>query len=214
MIYNIHYDVCSIAISILTVICVLTTKDIERQENKAFLLIVMNGLLSGIFDIASAVANSFPAEFPRFTLEGLNFMYLVLHACVAMQFYIYIRLNGGRDIRFDLRHPSPYMIPLAITLAVMLLNPFLHWVYYFDENLRYCHGPMIYWMYASGGIYILMAFLDVAHYRKTTPWKRKALLLAFIAAGLLTVVIQMMFPNILIELFMQSVVFGDSGFDR
>ena len=207
MIYNIHYDVCSIAISILTVICVLTTKDIERQENKAFLLIVMNGLLSGIFDIASAVANSFPAEFPRFTLEGLNFMYLVLHACVAMQFYIYIRLNGGRDIRFDLRHPSPYMIPLAITLAVMLLNPFLHWVYYFDENLRYCHGPMIYWMYASGGIYILMAFLDVAHYRKTTPWKRKALLLAFIAAGLLTVVIQMMFPNILIELFMQSVVY-------
>lgn len=207
MIYNIHYDVCAIAISILTAICVLTTKDIERQENKAFLLLVMNGLLSGIFDIASAIANSYPAQFPFVTLSGLNFLYLTLHSCVAMQFYMYIRLNGGRDIRFDLRHPSPYMIPWAITMVVMLLNPFFGWVYYFDANLNYDHGPMLYWLYISAGIYILMAFVDVARYGKSTPWKRKALLLAFISAAMLTVLIQMIFPNILIELFMQSLVY-------
>ncbi|MBR1628782.1 MAG: hypothetical protein IJ679_05905, partial [Lachnospiraceae bacterium] len=83
MLYNIHYDICALIISMVTAVCILTTKDNARQENRMFLVIVLNGLVSAIFDIASAVADSYPAKVPFVLLWGFSFMYLLLHNCQA-----------------------------------------------------------------------------------------------------------------------------------
>ena len=207
MLYNIHYDVCAVVISVLTVICVLTTKDVQRRENRVFLLIVLNGLLSGIFDIASAVATSYPWQVPYFVLSGLNFCYLTLHSCVAVLFYMYICLTNGKDIRFSLRRPAPFMLPWLCVIVVMVLNPFLNWVYYFDDQRRYWHGPMLVVLYFSATAYIIMAVFHVIRFGKAAPWKRKLLLLAFVSSAMLTVVVQILFPKILIELFFQAVIY-------
>lgn len=207
MLYNIHYDVCAVIISVVTVVCVLTTKDIRRRENRVFLSIVINGLISGIFDIASAYADSYPTTLPFFLLSGFSFMYLLVHACVAMQFYIYIMLISGKNIRFDLKHPAPWMIPWIASMIVILLNPVFNWVYYFDENLKYRHGPMMAVLYLSALFYIGIAIMYMIRYGKSALWKRKVLLLSFGLSALFTVVLQLIFRNLLIELFFQSVIY-------
>ncbi len=207
MIYNIHYDVCAFIISILTAVCVLTTKDIARRENRVFLGLVLNGLISAIFDIASAVADSYPHSVPYPVLSGLSFIFLMVHNSVAMLFYLYIHLTNGRQIRFNLNRPQPYMIPWFVSMVVLFLNPFLGWVYYFDENLVYRHGPMFFVLYGSALIYIIMATIDVIRYAKATPWKRKILLLAFVVSALITVFLQIAIPKLLIELFIQSLIY-------
>ena len=188
MLYNIHYDVCALVISVMTAVCVLTTKDIQRRENRVFLLIVLNGLISAIFDIASAYADSYPTSVPYILLTGFSFIYFLVHNCVAIQFYVYILMINGRDVKLGLKNFAPWMVPWAISMASILLNPFFHWIYYFDEQLNYCHGPMIWILYVSAMFYIGLAVLYVIRFGRAAP-------------------LQLIFHNLLVELFFQSVIY-------
>ena len=207
MLFNIHYDICVVIISILTATCILLTKDVARRENRAFLVIVLNGLLSGIFDIASAVADSYPTQVPYIVLSGLTFMYLLLHNTQAILFFYYVRLICGEERRLRLKHLPAYSIPWIINLIVLGLNPFFHWVYYFDENLVYCHGPALNVLYLTSGYYVVVSFIYLLQHGMALQWKRRMLLFAFMLSICLAVAIQALFPTMLLELFIQSLVF-------
>ncbi len=207
MLYNIHYDICAVIISILTAVCILTTKDVARKENKMFLVIVLNGLLSGIFDIASACANSYPQRFPVLLLYGFSFFYYILHNSQAMLFYVYIRMVSGRDSSADLRQPQPYLIPWVGGMVIIALNPLLHWVYYFDEARNYHHGRAIVILYLISLAYVVATFIHIFRYGKALKGKRRLLLILFMTSICGAVAAQAVYSHFLIELFIQSLVF-------
>lgn len=206
MLYNIHYDICAIIISVLTVLCVLSTKGMQRRENRYFLFVVLNGLFSAVLDIASAIANSYPDRLPFFVLSGASLLFLMLHNCVAMQFYLYIRLVCGGKVRIAVDRDTLYLLPWMSAMAVLILNPIFHWVYYYDEGLRYTHGPMLWWLYGVSGLYVAMSTFYVMVHGKALVLKRKLLLLSFVASAIVAVVIQIFHPYLLVEVFAQSVV--------
>ena len=207
MLYNIHYDIAATFVLMILIYFTLSRKGIKKPQHMMFFIVVLNGLISCIFDIASSIAISYPQSFSVLCRDILNFLYLCTHNMQALLLCLYILTTTGVYIKKNRRFFALLSVPYLITLTTLLLNPVFRWVFYYDANDFYTHGPMMTYLYASAFLYICMAVYYVITKGKSIPKDKLIALVVFAFGGIGSVVIQMMFPTTLIELFIQSLSF-------
>ncbi len=205
--YILHYDICAVILYLFSIFFVFLKKDLKKIENKVFLVILFNGLLSSIFDIWSAYVIEHSTQIPTEWLAPSSYLFLTIHNMVAFLFFIYVNLaTGGTAHETKLKH-FIIGIPFLCSMSVMALNPFLHWVFYFDENKIYHHGSGLYLLYVSAFIYIVGTLVLTIRYHNTLGFYRTVWIIGFISSAAIVILVQMLNPDFLLELFIQSVVY-------
>lgn len=207
MLYNIHYDIAATFVLLILLYFTLSRKGIKKPQHMMFFIVALNGLVSCIFDITSSIAISYPQQFSVVCRDILNFFYLCTHNMQALLLCLYIITTTGLYIKLNKRYFALLCLPYLITLAALLLNPIFRWVFYYNENDLYTHGPMMIYLYASAFFYICIAVYYVITQGKSIPKEKLIALIVFAFGGIASVVVQMMLSTVLIELFIQSLSF-------
>ncbi|MCR4587208.1 MAG: hypothetical protein K5682_02265, partial [Lachnospiraceae bacterium] len=205
--YNIHYDLCALAVCVLTLYCVISKKGMNKSQNKVFFVIVLGELVADIFDIVSSIANVQPEVFPEFARDAFNVMFLLSHNFMPYFFVTYVSVVSGDYLKRKLSYYLLLSIPLDIDLVILYLNSHFRWVFYYDEQGYYCHDYMMAWLYVGAFIYIAYAiYLVFKNHRAMQPQKWRAILF-FVFMSAVSIVYQIFHPEMLVEMFFQSIGF-------
>lgn len=206
MLYNYHYDICAIFISIFSIVFVTAKKGIKRQHNKVLFALVLISLIAASFDALSAYIISFPQNIPPILRDIVNYIYLVVQNSMApvLAYYI-ILLTGLNYSDKNKKWIMPTIIaPAAIEILMLVTNPFTGLVFSFDAQGGYHHGIGMNILYAMALIYMLQGLYILLHYGKTVAIEKKNMVVFFMFATLGAIVFQMLFPDILIQLCIES----------
>ena len=187
----------------------LFQKRTAKVQNKIFVWLLVIIMLDSASDICTIFQTPFCDTYlyARILVELSTFVYFVTHTMLCPLLYFYILFASGAMIQRRSigkgNHPLSY-IPFLIAEALVILNPFLHWVWYFDSNFGYHRNAGVGYIYACAGIYFFLAIGTMFSRRRAiAPGKRWALFV-FALLNVLGLLVQMAYSSLHTELFVQA----------
>ncbi len=205
--YNIDFDICAIIVSIVVIVCMQVIKDRKRHENRVFELIVYNGLICSILDIVFVWGMNKPGSvnFPIVYLATT--LYFIIHNGVIYLHYIYVNMVSGAFYKTPKTRYVILGIPYLFNVAILILNVFNNMIFSIDNNMNYVRGPWMIFIYGVSSFYAFMFIGHMFFYIKVIGARKAVILFTFILGGIIAIVFQYFHPKILIELFVQSIVY-------
>lgn len=203
--YILHYDICAIMIFAFTIYFLISQKGMKRIQNRILLVFVSIGLISSIFDILSAVANANPEKYTVLVRDIFNYCYLITHNCMPATFLLYILITIGMYRKFQKWKYVLVLSPLLIILVLFALNPYMKWLFTYDDNDYYCHSDLMIVLYMCALLYMVAGVIYIIVNGKAVSFNRRIALVFFVIVGIASVVFQMFYPHMLVELFAQSI---------
>ncbi len=199
----------AIVIALSCMIYTLIQNNTDRPRTKIFLMSLAITIITGVCEMLSVYFLSFAPRlaFARYGLEATNFIYFATHNLLGlfMCFYIFFATQNFSRLRGVT--VTTLVIPCAVSEMLIISNPWNHWTWHLDSAYQFHRGWGEYTMYLGAAFYFTLAFAVVI-FRWQVVSKRKRLLviLSFLvmAAGVL---IQMALPNVMVEIFAESVSF-------
>ncbi len=204
MLYNIHYDIAATFVLLILLYFTLSRKGIKKPQHMMFFIVALNGWVSCIFDIASSIAISYPQNFSVITRDILNFLYLATHNMQALLILLYVITTTGVYITINKRKFALLITPYLVAFIALLLNPIFRWIFYYDSNDIYTHGPAMLYLYVSAFLYVCLSVYYVITKSKSIPKDKLIALIIFAVASIGSVLIQLFLSTLLIEMFIQS----------
>lgn len=204
MIYNINYDISAILIALFSIISIIMRKKLRKRQNRFFLVILLLNLFSALFDILSAVANSYPLRYSLPIRDLWNYAFLISHNLFPMMFACYVASEFGLYRQKSKYYWYAFLIPFCFNCILFLLNPFYHVLFYYNRGRIYTHAPLFLFLYINAFIYVITAIIYIFRYGNRISINRKLALFAFITLSLVAVLIQLCYPHLLLELFIES----------
>lgn len=205
--YNYDFDISAIIITIIVMGCLFVIKDRQRDENKVFFWIVFNGLVCASLDIVFCIATNNKGTIPFSVMYLSSSLYLVIHSFVPYLFYLYSNLISKAYYKTRKRKYILLLIPYFINVVVLLTNSYHNLVFSFDSNYVYHREIMMFSVYGVTLLYLILFFCHMIYYFKSIRIKMVVMLSLFILGGALSVVVQFFYPHLLIELFVQAIVY-------
>ena len=204
MIYNVNYDIASIFIYTFILIVFFLKKELDKTSNKFFMVLAVLGIITSISDVISSIGNSYIEEWSFAARDFWNYLYLTAHNTASMIFTLYIIFLLGINRKMTRRHFIVCLMPYAFVIAGLLLNPFLHWIFYYDENKIYSHGLYMWLLYIISFLYLGATIYFTIRYFKALNKTKQVALAFFIGFSIIPIVIQIFFEHLLISVFCQS----------
>lgn len=205
--YNYDFDISAIIITIIVMGCLFVIKDRQRDENKVFFWIVFNGLVCASLDIVFCIATNNKGTIPFSVMYLSSSLYLVIHSFVPYLFYLYSNLISKAYYKTRKRKYILLLIPYFINVVFLLTNSYHNLVFSFDSNYVYHREIMMFSVYGVTLLYLILFFCHMIYYFKSIRVKMVVMLSLFILGGALSVVVQFFYPHLLIELFVQAIVY-------
>lgn len=202
--FNVDFDIAAIVIWLFIIFCIFFKKILNKTSNKIFLCIILTGFVASVADAIGSVGNSHPYHHSFFYLDFWNYTFLSVHNVTSYLFAMYIIYMLGINYRLSKRKFVIVSIPIAATLLALLSNPLVHGVFYYNEDRIYSHGPFICLLYADAFIYVVLSIFMIIKYRGALTKVKYLVLLLFAVCSAVPIVIQLFYPELLIELFFQS----------
>ena len=187
--------------------CLFVIKDRQRDENKVFFWIVFNGLVCASLDIVFCIATNNKGTIPFSVMYLSSSLYLIIHSFVPYLFYLYSNLISKAYYKTRKRKYILLLIPYLINVVVLLTNSYHNLVFSFDSNYVYHREIMMFSVYGVTLLYLILFFCHMIYYFKSIRIKMVVMLSLFIWGGALSVVVQFFYPHLLIELFVQAIVY-------
>ncbi|MBQ9511566.1 MAG: EAL domain-containing protein [Lachnospiraceae bacterium] len=206
MFYEIQYDICSILIYGFSLYYVLAYKGVKRVQNRFFALLVFNGILSAVFDILSAISLDYPELFSVAGKTTVTYIYLILHclqAWIILMFGCY-SFAFWTDRKIRIRNQWIFATLYLVELIVLFINPFTGFAFRFDASGRYLRGALYPVFYAISIVYLVILLTLIVIRRKNVSRYLMGCFFFYITASVIAAIIQLMRPQLLIELFVQS----------
>lgn len=206
MIYNIHYDVSAMVVSLLSIIFVITKKGMYRRQNKILFSILIVGFFAALFDITSSIGNSYIVEWSYPVRDFHNYAYLLLHnAMPCMVCWYIVNLTGVRFQRGNLkRWMTFFLMPLFLMILLLFSNVFNRQIFFYDADRVYTHGSLFYILFFVAYFYIILCFYLLIRYGKYVSLPRKIMLYLFFILSSISIGLQIVFPKILLQLFVEA----------
>jgi hypothetical protein len=120
------------------------------------LIIVTFNAISGTISVIATplTANSQTA---RIVCDIGDYTYFLFHTALCPAFYLYVSCVAGAISKHNWTQRIFYGIFFYITEIMVILNPFFHWIYYYDSDNRFTRGWGESLIYAAAVIYFLLA---------------------------------------------------------
>ncbi|MGN1422130.1 MAG: response regulator [Oscillospiraceae bacterium] len=203
MVYNIYFEVASIVYLVVLNLYIRLQFTAESQSNKYFRRLAANMLLAVILDVLTAITISYYQFVPIWANTAINTAYFISDLLLEYVFVMYCTCaTFGTTKKFYI--PQIFRTIAIICTAILFINLFTGWVFYFDEN-GYQHGPIYMMVHivplaeiaVTGGMMLL-------NYPKFNKKQRLSIIL-YILVLTSGSVVQLLFPDILFILFTASI---------
>lgn len=206
LVYNINFEIAAIFNYALVLYYSLMRRSSKQFQNLLFIGIGMNGLVSAILDILTAYANTPGVNMSYGLRWSSNFLFLFIHNGQTFLFFLYTMTIIKRLTFHNKRNIFVYEIPYYVVILCLFTNMVGNTVFYFDENMNYQHGPLIYVLYGCSLFYLVMIMVYAMKSSGTLPRKDMQSLFAIAFGAIISVLTQLILGNVLIEIFLESII--------
>ena len=148
MLYDYQYTIAGLLATLVLLLVSLQRRGyLYSKSNQIYFSLIYCNLISGCFDLTTFWTISYPQSYSLVYDYATNISYLIFYSILAATFFRYIAaLTGGKTIQKTTR--CLYLAAVIIQTLLLLTTPLTHWIIYFDGNLVYRHGPLMWLIYA------------------------------------------------------------------
>lgn len=149
MVYNIYFDIAGLFVNVVLILLACFRRIPPRLRNTIFRLMLFSNLFATIFDISSAYTITYPGRYPIATHYMIAIMYYIFHNLSA---FLYLQYGLETDGKRNKNKTVQFVIKCVFGLVFLLIltTPLTKLVFYFDNNMVYHHGPLLYLLYSIG----------------------------------------------------------------
>ena len=202
--YIIHYEYAATGIILFTVFFLITRKDLKKAENRILLLLSVLNLVSAIADI---IAYTVQMDIPRFGIPAATFwneLHLIIHTQMGFFLVIYILELLGIRKKLKKWQWAVIGVPSLLLIVVLVLNPWLHWYFYYNEANIYSYGPMTPVIFGVPLFHITVALFLTIRYRGVLQRRMLLAMCVFFVLVFAAVIVQFLFHELLIEMYAEA----------
>ena len=205
--FHIAFYAATLTICVTVMLFTILQKRTDRKQNKLFismiLILILNALSTTVAAVSEPFAHSSVGAY--FILELCQFLYFLLHTALCPVLYYYVlcvtgtmrKRSPGRNVLFG--------IPLLLTEIFVVLNPVMHCVYYYDQDIVFHRNWAEYMIYGVAGLYFILAMSELLFSWNAITLRRKIALIYFFVLSLAGILIQLFNIDIKAELFAESI---------
>ena len=197
----------AVLVSLSCLIFTLAQRHTDRPQNIIYIIMVVSLGLTAFSNIVYTCyqENVLVSRAARNSVLAANYAYFVLHGLLPMLLYYYSLFATRSFQRFRAYVHAIFLVPFAVCEFMVLLNPVLHIVWTFDRQMNFVRGAGLYFVYASGLFYIVMALRQfMTQWAGTTKKRRRILMIALVIGGF-GIITQFIYANASSELFCESI---------
>lgn len=199
------FNICAVAALITIQVALVVRKMTKGRTNVLFSAFVLSVLISAVMDIwDSAYGVVLPITTYNLYLRHLiNYIYFIFHSMSAPLFILLVYSYTGiwYHIKKHISILNMIIIPYSIVFILFIINLFTGIIFYFDNEMHYQRGSLIYLVYALSVYYIFFGLVVVIKFKRLLPLGKWIIILSFIPTNVFAIVIQMIFPSVRIEHF-------------
>ena len=197
--YNIYYEVAAIGFVAILLLYLHIEYPKASESNRRYRQWVTWILICEIMDVAACLVMEQYHELPAMVSMLANTAYFMSTAGLFYSFCKYLHTFVVN--RFSDYYMKIMNVLCVAYLALMVVNIFTGWVFWFDDNGVYTHGPVFFTVYLLQGIAEFMSILLILSYRKSMERRQLMAMWLFIAIVLSGFLLQGVFfqDTILIE---------------
>ncbi len=208
MVRYMYMDVAAFLLLFLMVIFGFYRKMYVQKSSKIFMLEMFVCMGACLFDIFSV--------FPDFVgLTGswiCTTGYFILRASMPVIYlgYVMAFTDPNREKRVIKKYLIIMVIPYLLLVALLLINPLLPnnlSVFYYTDGVKgivYERGPLITLAYLGSAVYLIAGIIWIVKYYKFFEKPELIAIIAIFPLTLVSVIIQMVRKELLVELFVTS----------
>lgn len=217
--YNFWFDVAAFLVYACILFFGYRSLKGKRLQNAIFFCMTVDGMLSSLFDIGTAFSDVLhPTGFFLKTRGLFNYWYLLIHNLQPFLFLLYV-LAVADIINIYRKKLIYFMVaPYLISFLFLVTNPWTHFIFYFDDSdvktalsatemIGYKHGNGIYIIYFNALLYLLLVLVLIGKFTKIMELKDKVSIVILGIGAFLSIAIQLILGDVMIEVFIQSLLF-------
>ena len=201
---SINLDIAALILLVILLCSCILRKMTSGRSNRIFLVIILSAIVSTSFDIVSVSLDNAQSE-QVFALYFAHSGYLITHYLTApLQLFFVISLT---DTWHKFRRHHFYQIllflPFIVMMAAFVMNVGNQLVFSVENG--YTRGPLFFLMYVTTALYIICDIAYILKYRKLFNQHNLLAISIVIPIWLAGMLLQMLFPSILVEMFCGAV---------
>lgn len=196
-------------ISIFCLVYTMLQHHTGKPNNRIFILGLVNLLITATCDSLFYYYRPYAPynDAARIVYLTSNYIYFVMHSLLSMFMLFYAMFATQNFERTSWRRLFVYLFPCAISELLVITNPFTGWVYHFDSELNFVRGPAEAAIYIAGAIYLVQTiWVFLFRWNGLTRRTRIILIVSFFIM-VLCIGLQVMYPDMQIELFGEAIAF-------
>ena len=206
IIYKTSFYMVAAVICIATMIFVAIEGWLDRRQTRVFILMLADVMISAVGGIIYKLSQPYAVGNTAVTTFMLIFQFLdfFAHTALAPLFFIYVQNVTGAIYKAKPARKLAYMTPFIIAEIMVLLNPVIGWIYYFDEEFNFYRNWGEAVTYVVAGIYFFLSIFNMLFYWHAVNRRRRLGLFYCFLITLSGIVIQLLSINLSVELVAES----------
>lgn len=203
MLYNINYELAAIAFMIVFFFSLKAQYPKEVREIQNFANALLVYIVATALDVISAITISYASEIPRWVNMVVNATYAV---SVVIFFYSLERYISKYLLLERMEWEKIISNGICVIYCIILIsNYFTHWIFYFDEEYTYVHGPLYFLIFLVPLYFIVATGMILVVRNKKFDRKQKMSIWLYTLLGVIGPVIQVfLIPDVLFCMFTPS----------
>ena len=206
MLYDYQYTVAAIiTLAVLFVISYQRRSFSNSKSNLIYFRLLYCNFFAAVLDLFTFFTISYPQNYSPFVRYASNCIYLFVYELLVMTFVKYISAltHAPKPKRLS---GFAYFAVLTVDAILLLTTPFTHLIFYFDGQLSYRHGILI-WVLFVPPIVLLMFSIIACIYKKYSFSSFQLITMAMIFIIMVIYsVVQLYLPRLDMGTFMLSLV--------
>lgn len=202
MTFNFYFDVASIIAFLVLIVMVISTKHIMNSSFKILCHLTVAAFLVPVFDICRADAVTY--RFDESVVLVFNMLFFMAHTFVTFYFLMFVMSQVEMtEVRTKVKNALIYT-PLAICVILILLMPKFNTIFYYNLEEGFVRGPLYPLVNIVPAGYFIWTLIYTYRKRELLDKSFKKMIILVTAINLITIIVQIFWPNAAIRSFMLS----------
>ena len=218
MLYSYQYDVAAIIVTTALLLTFFIRQKYLIRSSYFFFGLVLANLLASIADLISCFTISYPGNYSLFFNQLINETYLISYNLEAPIFFLFVNEMASDD-KLKKKLEKLSLVVIIVELLLIITSPFTKLIFYFDSDMTYLHGSMMFILYVFAVLFMYGSVFLMIRFNKVFNLYQTISLSAFLGSMVFCVVFQMINPRYVIGslvagtvLFFIFIVFENPGY--
>lgn len=203
----IEFDIAAFIIIAIILGLFLLKKNYPSKANKKYLNLMIAGLAASFLDVVSVYAIIYANQIPIWINMVVNASFLLCMNAVPFLYYFYVGAIINEFEELDNWHEWPMRVIAVFDWLLIVTSTFTGWVFYFNDKREYCNGSLKFVVYGIALFMLCACLFKTIRNREILSTTQKNCVYLYTLSNLVAVIIQCVFPKLLITNFAIAIAF-------